>query len=70
MPRGARERASAETRVTFRDLLLSLRDLRFRHVTVLTAVLGLAGWCFYLWRTLGLTPGSWTRGVITRRSPA
>lgn len=50
---GARERASAETRVTFRDLLLSLRDLRFRHVTVLTAVLGLASWCFYLWRTFG-----------------
>lgn len=41
------------TRPSFRDLVGSLRDLRFRHVTVLTAVLGLAGWCFYLWREFG-----------------
>lgn len=40
-------------RVTFPDVVQSLRHLRLRDVGVLVSALGFVGWCTYLWLSFG-----------------
>ncbi|WP_456787288.1 hypothetical protein [Cellulomonas sp. P5_C5] len=62
------------TAVGWRDLVSAVRDVRLRHLGVLTAVLGIVAWCVYLglefghplaWIEVESAPG-WNQGVGPR----
>jgi hypothetical protein len=66
--------AAPPARVTWRDLLGALREVRARHLGVLLSASGLVGWCVYLWLEFGEplafvqvegAPG-WNQGVGPR----
>lgn len=48
----ARDRVG-DGRVGPRELVAAVRDVRLRHVGVLASLLGIAGWCLFLWLEFG-----------------
>ena len=70
----AADGAPAVGTVGWRDLVPAVRDVRLRHLGVLTAVLGIVAWCVYLalafghplaWIEVESAPG-WNQGVGPR----
>ncbi|GEK19796.1 hypothetical protein [Cellulomonas xylanilytica] len=68
---GAGPADAAVATVGWRDLVSAVRDVRLRHLGVLTAVLGIVAWCVYLglafghplaWIEVEAAPG-WNQGV-------
>ncbi|WP_203749882.1 hypothetical protein [Cellulomonas chitinilytica] len=49
----AQDRAAGDGPVGPRDLVQAVRGVRPRHLGVLASVLGIAGWCVYLWLAFG-----------------